>query len=289
MAHEPNPLATYLRTRRDSLQPADVGLPATAGRRVSGLRREEVAELAGISADYYVRIEQGRDQHPSDQVLSALARALRLDDDARDYFFRLARPGSQTMRSHPLSESVLRLLDYWSHTPAYLFDRNHDVLAANQLMRALSPEVQPGHNQLIDAFGGYARAIDEEQPAAVLEGWESILNQMLAALRFSSDPHDPRLHEVVGYLSTTYRSFRPLWARHEARPHTGGTLHVHVDPIGWVEFRWQALEVSNAPGQYLVTYLVEPDTHAAAAIAYLVSIRRPGASDFRSDEPSPDA
>ncbi|MEV8253512.1 helix-turn-helix transcriptional regulator [Rhodoglobus sp. NPDC076762] len=287
MAYEQSSLAVYLRARRDSLLPVDVGLPPASGRRVPGLRREEVAELAGISADYYLRIEQGRDQHPSDQVLGALARALRLDEDARDYFFRLARPGSQASRSHPLSESVLRLLDYWSHTPAYLFDRNHDVLAANQLMRALSPEVEPGHNQLIDAFAGYARALDEQQPAAVVEGWESVLNQMLAALRFSSDPDDPRLHEVVGHLSTTYRSFRALWARHEARPHTGGTIHVNVAPIGWVEFRWQALEVSNAPGQFVVTYLVEPGTHAAAAIAYLLSIRQPGPTDFRSDQPTP--
>jgi len=287
VAESPSLFAEYLRTRRNALRPEDVGLPSSSGRKVPGLRREEVAELAGISTDYYLRIEQARDLHPSDQVLTALARALKLDDDARDYFFRLARPRRHTLHSPALSSSVLRLLDHGSRTPAYLFDRNHDVLAVNRLMQTLSPEIEPGRNQLIDAFAGYAKAQEQEQSAEILSGWLKIVRQMLAALRFSSDPDDPRLHEIIGFLSTTYRSFRPLWALHEAKPLTAGIIEVHVEPVGWVEFCWQALELSTAPGQHLVTYPIEPGTRAAAAIAYLLSPRQSGATDARPERLEP--
>lgn len=287
MTNERSPLADYLHARRSALQPGDVGLEAGAGRRVPGLRREEVADLAGISADYYLRIEQGRDHSPSDQVLYALSRALRLDDSERAYFFRLARPRVQSLHSHPLSSSVLQLLDYWADTPAYVFDRNQDVLASNQLMRALSPGVlEPGANLILDTFAGFMEAQRTDASAAVLAGWESVVSEMLAALRFYSDADDPRLQHIVGELSVKYRSFRAIWARHEARPHSAGTVRVHVDPIGWVEFDWHLLEIATAPGQYLVTYLAEPGTKAAAALAYLVSLRRPGRTPVRSDQPS---
>ncbi len=287
-----SPLADYLRARRALLQPADAGLASVGRRRVPGLRREEVARLAGISSDYYLRIEQGREQSPSDHVLSALARALGLDDGERSYLYRLARPQPlrPSLHAEPqtVSPQVLRLLDYWSHTPAYVFDRNHYILASNQLMRTMAPgTMEPGTNLVLDTFERYAYAQAQESSPQILAAWQSVLDSMVAALRFYSHPDDPRLHELVACLTANHGSFRPTWARHEARPHTAGAVRMQIAPLGWVEFRWQVLELAMAPGQYVVTHLAEPGSQAAAAVAYLVSLQPPERPSVRADLLSP--
>jgi len=287
MADNRGPLAEYLRARRARLQPEDVGLPSSAGRKVPGLRREEVASLAGISPDYYLRIEQGRDNSPSDQVLVAIARALRLDDSERRYMFRLARPHPHALRvaTHPVAPGVLALLDNWSHTPAYLFDRNLDILAANQLMVDVAPGiVEPGTNLVLTTAAQYSAALARPEPPAVLERWDHTFREMIAALRYYSNPDDPRLQEILGALSLEHQTFRAVWALHEARPYASGANRAWIEPLGWVDFRWQALELSTAPGQYIVTHLAEPGSRARAAIDYLVSNR----ASNPEDAPQPD-
>ncbi|WKK72300.1 helix-turn-helix domain-containing protein [Rathayibacter oskolensis] len=163
-----SPLADFLRARRSALRPEEVGL-TTAGtrRRVPGLRREEVADRAKISRDYYLRVEQGHDITPSDQVLSALAHALDLDEFERAYLFRLARPlpplrGPGSRTAAPSMES---LLEHWPMTPAFAFDRNLDVLATNDLLRRIAPDKGvPGANLLLSVAEGYVRAVEDGTP-----------------------------------------------------------------------------------------------------------------------------
>jgi transcriptional regulator with XRE-family HTH domain len=265
-----HPLADYLRARRARLQPAEVGLPDGGARRVSGLRREEVAALAGISSDYYLRIEQGRDRNPSDQVLSALARALRLSPVELRYLSRLARPEPHALRMnpHPVTDNVFSLLESWAHTPAYLFDRNLDVLASNRLMRAIAPApAEPETNLLDTTMAGLADAMARGESSAVVEKWEDAVRKLVAALRYYSDADDPRLQEIVGELSLRYQVFRTVWALHEVQPLTVGENRVWVASTGWVEFKWQALELPTSPGQHIVTYLAEPGSRAEATIA----------------------
>src|ERR1700754_3616013 len=151
-----NALGRYLRVRRALVRPDAAGVPRQCSRRVPGLRREEVAFLAGVSSDYYVRLEQGRDKNPSDQVLVAIARALQLDEDATAYLLQLARPdsrrGRRSGRPEKVSDSIRTLIDGWPLTPAYVHGRYMDILAANRLAIALSPLLAPGRNAILDAF-----------------------------------------------------------------------------------------------------------------------------------------
>ena len=261
-------LAEYLRARRGALKPEDVGYPRDPKRRVQGLRREEVAQLAGISLEYYVRLEQGRDHQISEQVLASLARALRLDDNGRTYFYRLALP-SPRIRHGGVSDTVLQLLDQWSGTPAYLFDRNQDILVANDLAAALSPGyVVPGNNLTLMLF-------DADASVRSTPGWRATARASVAALRFSGDPDDPRLQEIVGTLSVRDQEFRRMWADHEVHPLIAGVSTNVVEGFGAFELRWQILDVPN--GDYMNVRLADPGSHAAAALRHLAAGLRPNA------------
>lgn len=185
-----NVIGEYLRARRELVRPEDVGIPQLGSRRrVPGLRREEVAMLAGVSSDYYVRLEQGRDQHPSQQVLDALARALQLDDDAAAHLNRLANPPSRRRRMNARPEKVpagiLQLIESWSQTPAYVQGRYMDVLAVNPLATALAPYYIRGENLVRAAF---PRVRD------MYRDWEQITETTVAGLRalIGPDVDDPR-------------------------------------------------------------------------------------------------
>jgi len=265
-------LADYLRARRGSLLPEDVGYPRDSNRRVRGLRREEVAQLAGISLEYYVRLEQGRDHQISEQVLSSLARALQLDDNGRTYFYRLALPSpraaADTTARKPVSETVLQLLEQWSSTPAYLFDRNQDIIMANDLAAALSPGYMvPGNNLPLMLFGA-----DSAMRAG--DYWRANARASVAALRYSGDPDDPRLQEIVGTLSVRDHDFRRMWADHEVHPLVGGVSPNYVEGFGLIEFRWQILDVPD--GNYMNVRLADPDSLAGAALRHLASELRSG-------------
>lgn len=289
VAKSTTPLGEYLRARRELVQPHQVGIVVQPGRRVPGLRREEVAELAGVSPDYYLRIEQGRDRRPSEQVLTALARALLLDEDSRQYLLRLARP-RPFIRPAPddgrISDGVAQLLAQWDHTPAYVTDANQNILAANALIDGIAPGILvPGTNMLVSGFESYARlSATLSDPTAeeveVVELWEQTLRELTASMRYYGDPDDPRLQEIVGALSARYRLFRTIWAEHDAKPHVSGVKRAFVPPLGWIDFRWQTLEIPRTAGQFITTLFGEPGSAAAQAIAYLAA--RPSLDDNRA-------
>jgi transcriptional regulator with XRE-family HTH domain len=268
MARE-NPIGEYLRARRELVRPEDVELPdAGSHRRVPGLRREEVAMLAGVSADYYVRLEQGRDQHPSVQVLDALARALQLDDYATAHLHRLAAPSTRRRRTSPRPEkvppSILRLIASWSHTPAYVYGRYMDVLAANPLAIAVAPYHAPGHNLVRAAFL-------DPRVRDMYGDWDYVTEGTVAGLRalVGPDVDDPRLNELVGELSVRSERFRRLWARHDARPKRSGTSLLDHPQVGPLELSYEKLPIPDTNCQTLVIYHAEPDTPTAQALILL--------------------
>ncbi|MFJ6652628.1 helix-turn-helix domain-containing protein [Microbacterium sp. NPDC091313] len=265
-------LGQYLRARRDVLRPQDVGLAGDDRRRVVGLRRQEVATMAGISPDYYLRLEQGRDRQPSAQVLLALGRALQLDGDATAYLFRLAgqalpaargRRDDQTTRTAEAMQSLTTLLNQWTHAPAYVLDRNQDVLAVNPLGRSFVPFGLPPGANMLEAMVDGALAATERQ-----EYWDRVVRDTTAALRYYGDPDDPRLSALVETLSRRSAVVRDTWASHEAKPKRGGVAPALVEPFGYINFRWQTLEVPGG-GQYLTFFFGDPGSTAAAAIDYL--------------------
>jgi len=255
----------YLRARRGAVLPEDIGLPSSANRRVAGLRRQEVAERAGISPEYYLRLEQGRDQQPSDQVVAALGRALLLDADSLDYLRRISRPMPARRRgsrpSAPPIDDVAHLLDNWTTAPAYVVDRNQDVVTANSLARALAPHaMSPGANIVRTMF----LSTDRNR----FRHWERAARSAVAALRYHSDPADPRVREIVEDLSES-ADFRRIWALHEARARSFGTVSAFVPSHGWTEFRWQSLEIPRSPGCVTTVYFGDRDSTAEAAIRSL--------------------
>jgi transcriptional regulator with XRE-family HTH domain len=266
-----NPIGDYLRARRELVRPEDVGLPGPGGRRrVPGLRRSEVALLAGVSTDYYVRLEQGRDQHPSEQVLDALARALQLDADAAAHLRSLAAPARRRRRPAPRPErapaSIVELIDTWSETPAYVYGRCMDVLAANPIATALQPYCRPGENLVRFAF------LDPRGPD-VYEDWEDATARAVAGLRalVGPDLDDPRLHELVGELSVRSARFRDLWARHDVRPKRSGTSCITHPQVGRVELRYDKLPLPDTDRQTLAVYHAVPGSPSAQALALLGS------------------
>lgn len=270
-------VADFLRARRENLQPEDVGLPRDPRRRVPGLRREEVAGLAGISAEYYVRLEQGRDHQPSEQVLLSLGRALRLDDNGFSYLHRVSRVApsllpAETPRAS-VTTSVRHLIAQWSHTPAYVSDRNHDVLCANASALAMAPGyLEAGSNMLLSVFANADSGVRSAD-------WEVAARGLVDSLRFNGDPADRRLQEIVGTLSVSDRGFRRMWADHNARPLVSGVTPSLVEGLGWVDFNWQTLEIPGQRGVFLTTFFGPAGSRAAAAIAYLAaSINRDIAS-----------
>lgn len=290
-----NRIGRFLRARRELVRPEDVGIPDHGRRRVPGLRREELAMLAGVSADYYVRLEQGRDQHPSEQVLDALARALRLDDDATAHLHELARPAVRRRRRAPaklerVRPSLLRLMDAWGESPAIVLGRRMDVLAANAMSLALNPAQRVGTNTVRSMF------LDPEFQALHPE-FERAAAGTVASLRASvgADLDDPLLHELVGELSLKSELFRKLWARHDVHAKTHGTK-VMVHPIvGDLELDYESFGVNGADGQMLIVYHAVPGSPSARALALLSSMTavsprggsRPLPPSARAPQPAP--
>ncbi|MDX2701249.1 helix-turn-helix transcriptional regulator [Streptomyces sp. PA03-6a] len=266
-----NALGGFLRARRAQLRPEDAGLPTTGRRRVPGLRREEVATLAGVSTDYYVRLEQGRERHPSRQVLDAVAKALRLDDDAVAHLFRVAIPtprrARRASRVERVSPHLQRLVDTWSHTPAYVLGHAMDILARNQLAGALFAGFKTCDNLMRMTF------LD---PAAhhFHRDWDRAAESSVSALRRAAgiDPDDPRLVELVGELSLKSEEFRYLWARHDVRGKTREAKRFHHPEVGDLELHYEAFAVNSAPGQQVVIYQAAVGSASADALALLGSL-----------------
>lgn len=260
-----NALGEYLRARRDQVRPEDVGLVAGERRRVPGLRREELALLAGISSDYYLRLEQGRDQHPSSQVLDALADALGLDPGAAAHLHQLAHP--KPRRSRPRIERVpagiTQLLPQLP-MPAFVTGRYLDVLAANPLATALSPNFAPGRNVVRQLF---LDPTDRELHA----DWDRATASLVGGLREKADPTDPRLTSLVGELSIRSDRFRTLWARADVGHRRDGTSHLNHPQVGELRLRREKLDLAQTDGQQLVILHAEPGSDSARALALLGS------------------
>jgi transcriptional regulator with XRE-family HTH domain len=270
MARE-NPIGEYLRARRELVRPEDVDLPDLGNRRrVHGLRREEVAMLAGVSADYYVRLEQGRDQHPSPQVLDALARALQLDEYATAHLHRLAAPPARRRRKRQRAEKVpagiLQLIATWSETPAHVYDRYMDVLAANALATAVAPFHAVGENLVRAAFL-------DPRVRDMYGDWERVTEGTVAGLRalVGPDVDDPRLNELIGELSVRSERFRQLWARHDARPKRSGTSRIDHPQVGPLELSYEKLPIPDTNCQTLVIHHAQPGSSSAQALALLAT------------------
>ena len=268
MADTPNRLGEFLRARRALVTPDDVGLPDLGRRRVAGLRREELALLAGVSVDYYVRLEQGRDTHPSEQVLDALARALCLDDDAVAHLHDLARPAPRRRRPRERPErvrpGVLRLLESWSAIPAFVLGRRMDVLAFNALAGMLHDGFATERNMVRLVF------LD---PAArdTFPDFDAVAQETVATLRAAAgaDLDDPRLAELVGELSLKSDEFRRLWARHEVREKASGVKRMLHPMVGELVLGDETLRVNDAPEQLVVGYHAEPGSASERALALL--------------------
>jgi transcriptional regulator with XRE-family HTH domain len=267
-----NLIGEYLRARREQVRPADVGITVNSHRRVPGLRRDELAMLAGISTEYYTRLEQGRDRRPSAQVLDAVARALGLDRAATAYLHDLADPAPRRRRTPESTErvgpSIVQLIESWELTPAYVQGRHLDVLAANRLAVALSPIYEPGANLL-------RTVLLDTAAQAFLPGWETSVGGLVASLRAAAgaDVDDPRLTELVDELSARSELFRRLWPRHDVRPQPGGGVHHMCHPqVGELELRYDKFAVIGAADQLMVIYHAEPATRSAEALAELASL-----------------
>jgi transcriptional regulator with XRE-family HTH domain len=249
--------------------PEDVGLhPGVGLRRVAGLRREEVAMLAGISADYYLRLEQGRDRHPSVQVLDAIAGVLRLDEDTTAYMIGLtrARSSKAPRPAEKVPPSILHLVAELPQ-PAFVQGRYFDVLAANAMARALSPNLAPGANRLRAAF------LDPAERALYRE-WARATAKVVAQLRadIGEAVDDPRAAALVGELSLKSEAFRKLWARHDVRRGTGVVSLIRHPEVGDLDLFCDKLAIAGTDGMRLVIYHAEPGSESARALALLGSL-----------------
>lgn len=269
MIDEPNQLGDYLRARRELVTPDQAGIPVIGVRRVVGLRREEVAMLAGISAEYYLRLEQGRDRNPSIQVLDSIARVLGLEDDSREYLRSLAAERPRQQRRRPRKEtvppSILRLVATLP-LPAFVEGRYLDVLAANSLAMAVSPRFAVGRNRLRDLF------LDPEE-RTFFPDWEGATLGLVAGFRRSvgTETDDPRFVELVGELSIASDRFRQLWARHDVGPRQGASMVFNHPEVGSLRLDREKLAITGADGIVLVIYHAETGTEGAEKLSLLAS------------------
>lgn len=263
-------LREFLRTRRARVRPEDVGLQPDGRRRVPGLRREEVAMLAGVSVDYYARLEQGRDLQPSDQVLDAIARALRLADVERTYLHNVVRSAVAAVpRDHavaPLDAGARLMLDSLE-IPGLIVDFRGDVLAMNRMGRALMAGLEP----MPSAAGNHARWLFLDPSARTLFGeWEMCARAAVATLRESAGrhPRDTALHALIGELSVASREFATWWADHDVQARCRGRKRLHHPVVGELEVHTETLGLHDGDC-WLYAYAVDPGSRSAEALGLL--------------------
>jgi transcriptional regulator with XRE-family HTH domain len=267
-------LREFLRSRRARISPEEAGLPPQPGaRRVPGLRREEVAQLAGVSVDYYVRLERGRTLNVSDAVLDAIARALRLNDTERGHLFVLARPTRSRRRPMPpqrVRPGMYRILDGLSDSPAMIIGRRMDVLASNRLARALYTDF----DALPPRERNMARFIFLDEAARELYvDWASAARCTVAGLHLYAGrhPQDRDLAELIGELSLRDQDFRRWWAEHDVLRRTHGSKRLHHPLVGDLTLDYEALTPSGEPDQILGIYTAEPGSPSEQALRLLAS------------------
>ncbi len=269
VSEKTNPLGTFLRARRGLVTPEQAGIPDFGVRRVPGLRRAEVAMLAGISEDYYLRLERGRDRHPSVQVLESIGRVLQLDDEHLAHLLALAADVPRKRRARRPKETVppgaLKLLDSLAQ-PAFIEGRYFDILAANDLAGVLSPGLVVGGNQLRAFFLDPAEQL-------YYPDWEAMTECFIANLRqaVGTDIDDPRFIELTGELSLASAQFRRLWARHEVRGQTGTPIRFNHPQVGALTLNRERLSIGGAEDLMLVIYHADPGSSHAEKLSLLAS------------------
>lgn len=279
----------FLITRREKITPDDVGLPAGSNRRVKGLRRSEVATLAGVSVEYYTRLERGTISGASPEVLDALAKALQLDGAERAHLFDLAhaatpiaRPprkrSSKHWKAHP---SLQWTLDAVTAGPAFVRNGRMDLLAVNPLAGAF-------YSELYDTPGrppNIARHIFLDDRAQVFyPDWNMFAEVTVAILRTEAarDPHNKEFHDLIGELSTRSDDFRRLWGAHNVRHHGTGFKTFHHPDVGEMTLAYEGMQLEAEPGLTLTIYAAEPNTASAERMQLLASW---AASEIHSENP----
>jgi transcriptional regulator with XRE-family HTH domain len=272
-----NDLSEFLTSRRAKVTPDQAGLPSYGQRRVPGLRREEVASLAGVSVEYYKRLERGNATGASDQVLDALADALRLDDAERTHLFDLARAvspitprrrrtGSASQHVRPAIERILESID----APAAVSNTRCDYLAANPLGRALyAPLFESREQPPNSARFTFLDPIAQE----FFVDWEKAAKDLVAALRQTAgrNPYDRALSDLVGELSTRSDAFRTWWATHNVRYHQTGTKRLHHPVVGDLELSYEVMQITADTDLRLAIFTAEPGSRSAQALNLLAS------------------
>lgn len=268
----------FLRSRRARLTPEHAGLRTFGGgaRRVPGLRREEVALLAGVSVDYYTRLERGNLGGASESVLHALAAALHLDDAERAHLFDLARaagraaPGRRRRAEQRIRPTVQLMLDAITGVPAFVRNGRGDLLAANRLGRALYSQhfdspFQPANSARFLFLDPRAESFYRE--------WDQVAHDVVAMLHAEAgrDPYDRGLSDLVGELSTRSDAFRTLWAGHDVRRHDTGVKRFHHPVVGELTVSYENLELAADPGLTVFVYTAEPGSRSAEALGLLAS------------------
>jgi len=268
----------FLSTRRAKISPEQAGLPVYRGdrRRVSGLRREEVASLAGISSEYYTKLERGNATGVSESVIDGIAHALQLDEAERAHLLALLRTAGTTRapRRRPTPQrvrpTVQRILDSMTGTPAFVLNGRLDILAANQLGLALySPiyadPVRPPNNARFVFLDPHATEFFRD--------WNKAANDTVALLRagVGRDPYDRELSDLIGELSTRSDEFRVRWAAHNVRIHTTGVKLIHHPVVGDLELPFESFPLPAEPSQSILTYTAEPGSPSQDALNLLAS------------------
>lgn len=263
-------LGKFLQARRARVNPADVGFPEDMRRRVPGLRREELAMLAGVSVDYYTRLEQGRAKHPSDQVLDAVARALRLDETTRAHLHRLA--GNSRLSPFQVSEgvrpSLQTMLAAIDAFPALILNHRQDVLASNRMAQLL----YGGFGWDLESGPNFVRLLFDDDSRAYFPDWEALCSwETVAQLRKMAAlfPEDAEMIALIGELSVRHRSFAELWAKAEVRDCNIGSVQFDHPMVGRFQLHKDQFRVADGSGQMLVTLTGDPGTDGYEKLALL--------------------
>ncbi|MFD9095443.1 helix-turn-helix domain-containing protein [Streptomyces collinus] len=268
-------LSEFLRSRRARLKPEDVGLPDFGRhRRVPGLRREELAQLAGVSVAYYTRLEQGNGRNVSAEVLDSIARALRLSDAEHAHLTHLAKPKAHkkrpAARQQQVRAALCQLLDTLDGVPAYVVGRRAEILAWNRMAAALFGD----WGQLPAGDRNWARLVFlRPEYRELFVDWEQKAIDIVCALRMDAGcfPDDPRLSALVGELSVKSEEFRRLWATHDVKEKSHGVKRLHHPLVGDLSLRFETFRVAGDPDQGLITYHAEPQSASAESLRLLAS------------------
>ncbi|MFF4716800.1 helix-turn-helix domain-containing protein [Streptomyces eurythermus] len=268
-------LSEFLRSRRARLKPEDVGLSGFGRhRRVPGLRREELAQLAGVSVAYYTRLEQGNGRNVSAEVLDAIARALRLTDAEHAHLMHLARPKTlkrkQGARQQQVRPALRQLLQTMESVPAYVVGRRSEILAWNRMAAALFGD----WGDVPPAERNWARLVFlRPEYRELFVDWEQKAIDIVCALRMDAGchPDDPKLSALVGELSVKSEEFRRLWATHDVKEKSHGVKHLHHPLVGDLALNFETFRLTDDSEQSLITYHAEPGSPTAESLRLLAS------------------